>query len=142
MTSTSTMEKLPVIAEGERITPAADNRNMMRRLTDRIPPSEPLDWGAEGTALEGTSVVYLYRPRAERFALWADIRTQEHLLDVQAAPDRYELRILFTVPVDDLARAPIAHVAMARTRLDTIQRAAGAAIANMRAVACEFKELS
>lgn len=142
MTSTSTMEKLPVIAEGERITPAADNRNMMRRLSDRTPPSEPLDWGQDGTPFESTTVVYLYKARAWTDNRWMEIKTQEHLLDVQAAPDRYELRILFTVPVDDLARAPIAHVAMARTRLDTIQRAAGAAIANMRAVACEFKELS
>lgn len=113
-----------------------------RRFDDHALPDRPLDWDDEGTPLASTTVVYLYRPLNEQFKRWADIRTQEHLLDVQAAPDRYELRILFTVPVEDLARAPLAHVAMARTRLDTIQRAAGAAIANMRAVACEFKELS
>ena len=112
-----------------------------RRFDDHALPDRPLDWDDEGTPLASTTVVYLYRPLNEQFKRWADIRTEEHLLDVQAAPDRYELRILFTVPVEDLARAPISHVAMARTRLDTIQRAAGAAIANMRAVACEFKEL-
>lgn len=112
-----------------------------RRFDDHALPDRPLDWDDEGTPLASTTVVYLYRPLNEQFKRWADIRTQEHLLDVQAAPERYELRILFTVPVEDLARAPISHVAMARTRLDIIQRVAGAAIANMRAVACEFKEL-
>lgn len=140
MTSTSTMEKLPVIAEGERIIPAADNCNMMRRLTDRDSPSEPLDWGQEGTPFESTSVVYLYRPLNDRFARWNDIWTQEQLLDVQAAPDRYELRTLFTVPVDDLVRAPVAAIARAQTKLDIIRAATGAAIANMRAVAREMAE--
>jgi len=132
MTSTSTMEKLPVIAEDERIIPAAG---------DRIPPSEPLDWGQDGTPLASTTVVYLYRPRAEQFNRWADIRTQEHLLDVQAEPDRYELRTLFTVPVDELSRSPLALVAAAATKLDIIRAGTGAAIANMRAVAREIAEL-
>ncbi|WP_312517270.1 hypothetical protein [Massilia sp.] len=113
-----------------------------RRFDDHALPDRPLEWDDEGTPLASTTFVYPYRPRNEQFKRWADIRTEEHLLDVQAAPERYELRILFTVPVEYLARAPLAHVAMARTRLDTIQRAAGAAIANMRAVACELKELS
>jgi len=112
-----------------------------RRFDDQALPGRPLDWGDEGTPFDGSSVVYFCRIRNALPVHWHEIRTKEHLLDVQADAARYELRILFTVPVDDLARAPIAHVAMARTRLDTIQRAAGAAIANMRAVACEFKEL-
>jgi hypothetical protein len=112
-----------------------------RRFDDHALPDRPLEWDVDGTPLEATSVVYLYRPRAEQFKRWAEIHTQEHLLDVQAAPERYELRTLFTVPVDDLVRAPITTIAIARQKLDTIQAATSAVIANMRAFAREIAEL-
>jgi len=128
MTSTTTME-------------APAQATPRRRVDDMLLPDRPLDWDDEGTPLASTTVVYLYRPRAEQFKRWADIRTQEHLLDVQAAPDRYELRTLFTVPVDELSRSPLALVAAAATKLDIIRAGTGAAIANMRAVAREIAEL-
>ena len=128
MTSTTTME-------------APAQATPRRRVDDMLLPDRPLDWDDEGTPLASTTVVYLYRPRAEQFKHWADIRTQEHLLDVQAAPDRYELRTLFTVPVDELSRSPLALVAAAATKLDIIRAGTGAAIANMRAVAREIAEL-
>jgi len=128
MTSTTTME-------------APAQTTPRRRVDDMLLPDRPLDWDDEGTPLASTTVVYLYRPRAEQFKHWADIRTQEHLLDVQAAPDRYELRTLFTVPVDELSRSPLALVAAAATKLDIIRAGTGAAIANMRAVAREIAEL-
>ena len=128
MTSTTTME-------------APAQATPRRRVDDMLLPDRPLDWDDEGTPLASTTVVYLYRPRAEQFKRWDDIRTQEHLLDVQAAPDRYELRTLFTVPVDELSRSPLALVAAAATKLDIIRAGTGAAIANMRAVAREIAEL-
>jgi len=128
MTSTTTME-------------APAQATPRRRVDDMPLPDRPLDWDDEGTPLASTTVVYLYRPRAEQFKRWDDIRTQEHLLDVQAAPDRYELRTLFTVPVDELSRSPLALVAAAATKLDIIRAGTGAAIANMRAVAREIAEL-
>lgn len=109
-----------------------------RRIDDLPLPAHQLQWNEEGTPLAGTSVVYLYRPRDERFARWADILTQEHLLEVKAAPERFELRTLFTVPVDELARSPITLVAAAQTKLDIIKAATSAVIANMRAVAREI----
>lgn len=115
----------------------------MRRRVDDLPlPGQPLDWGDEGTPFESTNVVYLYRPRAERFPRWAEIRTQEHLLDVKKEPSRFEIWTLFRVSVDDLARAPVSTIALAQTRLDRIERAAGAAIANMRTAMREFGDQS
>lgn len=110
-----------------------------RRRVDDFPlPGQPLDWSDAGTPLESTSVVYLYRPTGERFVRWAEIRTQEHLLDVQAAPDRFVVRTLFTVPVDELSRSPTTLVAMAQTKLDRIQAATGKVIANFRAAMAEI----
>jgi len=106
----------------------------LRRIDDLPLPARALDWDEDGTPIEG-SVVYQYHPRNERFARWIDIRTREQLLDIQAQPERFEVRTLFTVPVDDVARNPITLIAAARVKLDIIERAAGAAIANMRTVA-------
>ena len=109
----------------------------LRRIDDLPLPSRALDWDEEGTPLEG-SVVYQYHPRNERFARWADIRTREQLLDIQAAPERFEMRTLFAVPVDALAYHPTTLIAAARIKLDLIEKATGAAIANMRAAMREF----
>jgi len=114
---------------------------LQRRIDDLALPGQPLEWGEEGTPLPGASVVHQYRLLNDRFERWMDIRTQEHLLDVKAAADRFELRVLFTVPVDDIARAPISTVERAQTKLDIIHAATGAAIANLRAVAREIAEL-
>jgi len=128
MTSTTTTEAP---------APAA----LQRRIDDLALPGQPLEWGEEGTPLPGASVVHQYRLLNDRFERWMDIRTQEHLLEVQAAPDRFKVRIMFTVPVDDISRAPVSFVAAAQTRLDIIHAATGAAIANLRAVAREIAEL-
>jgi len=118
--------------------PALAPEQMRRRVDDLPLPGRPLEWDDEGTPLEGSSVVYLYRPRAERFPRWAEIRTQEHLLDIQAEPTRFEIRTLFTVPVEDLARAPLTLIAEARMKLDRIEAAQGKAIASFRAVVAEI----
>ena len=128
MTSTTSMEAP---------APAA----LQRRIDDLALPGQPLEWGDEGTPLPGASVVHQYRLLNDRFERWMDIWTKEHLLDVQAAPDRFEVRILFTVPVDEISRAPVSFVAAAQIKLDIINAATGAVIANMRAVAREIAEL-
>jgi hypothetical protein len=140
MNSTTTMEAPPMVHAGEQIIPAADNRTMLRRLSDKL-PGQPLDWGGDGTPFEGSTVVYLCRVRDALPVRWSEIHTKEHLLDVQAEPTRYEVRTLFTVPVDELSRSPLALVAAAATKLDIIRAGTGAAIANMRAVAREIAEM-
>jgi len=120
-------------------TQAPAGAELQRRVDDLPLPGRPLDWDDGGTPIEG-NVVHQYHPRGERFPRWADIKTREHLLDVQAQPARFEVRILFKVPVEELARGPISRVAAAQERLDRIERLAGAAIANMRAAMAVFGE--
>lgn len=136
MTSTSPNDQ-PLIGAGERIVPAADNREMMRRLDDAPLPNHSLDWGEDGSPLPASSVVYQYRPYDERHRLWSDIKTEELLAYVRSAPERFELRTLFTVSVDDLARAPLATILEARLHLDRIKAATEKAISGMREVARE-----
>jgi hypothetical protein len=128
----------PAIREGESIISAADNRDMMRRLDDQSLPSAPLDWGNDGTPLPPSSIVYLYRPHAGGFALWSEIRTQERLAEVQASPGHFELRVLFTVPVEDLARGALVPIMEARLRLDRIKKATDQAISGMHDVIREL----
>jgi hypothetical protein len=128
----------PVIREGESIIPAADNRDMMRRLEDQSLPSAPLDWGNDGSPLPPSSIVYLYRPHAGGFTLWTEIKTQERLAEVQASPDHFELRVLFTLSVENLARGTLVPVMEARLRLDRIKRATDQAIAGMHEVIREM----
>jgi len=111
-----------------------------RRVDDLLLPERPLEWGDEGTPFESTSVVYFYRARIWNDSRWAEIRTQEHLLDIKQAPDLFELLTLFTVPVDELSRSPITHYAAAQTKLDIINAAAGAVKANLRAFLRETAE--
>jgi len=135
MIETTSMQ--PIIHAGESIIPAATNTALMRRLTDFPLPKRPLEWDEEGTPITG-SVVYQYHPRGERFPLWADIRTEEHLLDIQAQPERFELRTLFAASVEDLARSPGTLIAAARIKLDRIEAAQGKAIASFRAAMAEI----
>lgn len=97
--------------------------NALQRRVDDMPlPGKPLYWGEDGTPLPASSVVYQYRPQAdERHRLWSDITTKELLTYVQAAPERFELRTLFTVSVDDLARSPLATILEARLSMDRIE---------------------
>lgn len=136
MTSTSPHDQR-LIADVERIVPAAENRVLMRRVDDLPLPSHPLEWGDDGTPLPASSIVYQYRPLNKRYRLWHDIETQERLDFVRANPEHYELRTLFTVSVDDLARAPLATILEARLHLDRITAATEKAISGMREVARE-----
>lgn len=113
----------------ENITPAADT--LQRRVDDMPLPGHSLDWGEDGSPLPPSSIVHLYRPLDERHRLWSEIKTQELLAYVQAAPDRFELRTLFTVPVDDLARSQLVPVMDARLRLDRMNAAARQAVAGI-----------
>lgn len=112
--------------------PALAPEQMRRRIDDLPLPARPLDWDDEGTPLDHPSVVYLYHPKGARPVLWMEIKTRENLLDVQAAPDRYELRTLFAASVEDLARSPLSMIASAQIKLDRIRTATGQAIAAAR----------
>ena len=141
MTSTSTHDQ-PMIRAGERILPTAENSELMRRVDDLPLPGHSLDWGEDGSPLPPSSVVYQYRPLAdERHRLWSDIKTQELLAYVQAAPDRFELRTLFTVPVDELWRAPLITILSHLAALDKAKVARDAAVAQLHVALAALGEL-
>lgn len=119
-------------------TTQAPAPELQRRVDDQALPDCPLDWGSDGTPLPDSSIVYLYRTRAGGFAMWAEIKTQERLADVQASPDHFELRVLFTLPVEDLARGVLVPIMEARLRLDRIKKATDQAIAGMHEVMREM----
>lgn len=113
-----------------------------RRVDDLPLPGQPLYWGEDGTPLPASSVVYQYRPQAdERHRLWSDIKTEELLAYVQAAPERFELRTLFAVPVEDLARAPMTTIITAQAELDKARRARDAAVIQLHAALTALGEL-
>jgi len=136
MTSPSPHDQL-LIAAAERMVPAADNSGLKRRIEDMPPAARRLDWDEDGTPLPPSSVVYLFRSHDRDFPLWDQIKTQERLQAVKEAPDQFELLTLFTVPVDDLARSPLATILEARLHLDRIKAATEKAISGMREVARE-----
>jgi len=111
---------------------------LQRRVDDHALPDCPLDWGSDGTPLPASSIVYFYRPHAGGFALWAEIKTQERLAEVQTSPDHFELRVLFTLPVEDLARGALVPIMEARLRLDRIKKATDQAISGMHDVIREL----
>jgi hypothetical protein len=111
---------------------------LQRRVDDHALPDRPLDWGSDGTPLPASSIVYLYRPHAGGFPLWAEIKTQERLAEVQASPDHFELRVLFTLSVEDLARGALVPIMEARLRLDRIKKATDQAISGMHDVIREL----
>lgn len=107
---------------------------LQRRVDDLPLPGHSLDWGEDGSPLPPSTVVYQYRPRAdERHRLWADIKTEELLAYVQAAPERFELRPMFTMPIDEVVRAPSVVVLTALAALDRSRSEAEAAKAKLRA---------
>lgn len=116
----------------------APDPTLQRRVDDLPLPVQPLEWGDDGTPLKPSSVVYFRRPVDKRFPLWEQIKTQERLAETKAAPERFELLTLFTVPVEDLARAPLATIMEARLHLDRIRAATEKAISGMREVAREM----
>lgn len=118
-------------------TPAPAPDALQRRVEDMPPAAARLDWEDDGTPLPASSVVYLFRSREAGLPLWDEIKTQERLELVKSAPDRFELRTLFTVSVDDLVRAPLATILEARLHLDRIKVATEKAISGMREVARE-----
>lgn len=123
-------------------TPASSPDALRRRLDDLPLPDHSLDWGEDGSPLPPSSVVYQYRPRAdERHRLWSDIKTEELLAYVQAAPERFELRALFTVPVDELWRAPLVTILAHLATLDKAKVAREAAVVKLRAALATLGEL-
>lgn len=122
-------------------TPAPAPDALRRRVDDLPPPAQPLQWGEDVTPLPASSVVYQYRPHDERHRLWSDIETEELLAYVQTTPERFELRTLFTVPVDDLARAPMSTVITAQADLDKARRARDAAVVQLHAALAALGEL-
>jgi len=123
-------------------TPAPATDALQRRVDDLPLPGHSLDWGEDGSPLPASTVVYQYRPRAdERHRLWADIKTEELLAYVQAAPERFELRTLFTVSVDDLARAPMSTIITAQAELDKARRARDAAVVQLHVALVALGEL-
>jgi len=112
-----------------------------RRVDDLPPPAQPLQWGEDVTPWPASSVVYQYRPHDERHRLWSDIETEELLAYVHTTPERFELRTLFAVPVDDLARAPMSTVITAQADLDKARRARDAAVVQLHAALAALGEL-
>lgn len=107
---------------------------LQRRVDDLPLPGHSLDWGEDGSPLPPSTVVYQYRPRAdERHRLWADIKTEELLAYVQAAPERFELRALYKESIEDLVRAPSVVVLTALAALDRARSEAEAAKSKLRA---------
>lgn len=109
---------------------------LQRRVDDAPQPGQPLDWGDEGTQLPASSAVHQYRPHDERHRLWSDIKTEELLAYVQGAPERFELRTLFAMPIDEVVRAPSVVVLTALAALDRSRSEAEAAKAKLRAALC------
>lgn len=122
-------------------TPAPATDALQRRVEDMPPAAARLDWEDDGTPLPASSVVYLFRSREAGFPLWDEIKTQERLELVQAAPERFELRTLFAVPVDDLARAPMSTIITAQAELDKARRARDAAVLQLHAALTALGEL-
>ena len=73
-------------------------------------------------ALASSSVVYFCRTVGAISETWERVTSHESLAAIQADASQYELLTLFTVPVDDVARAPVSTVARARAELDLIER--------------------
>lgn len=122
-------------------TPAAAPDALQRRVEDMPPAAARLDWEDDGTPLPASSVVYLFRSREAGFPLWDEIKTQERLELVQAAPERFELRTLFTVPVDELWRAPLVTILSHLAALDKAKVARDAAAVQLHAALAALGEL-
>lgn len=105
------------------VTSAPETGEQQRRMDDLTLYGQSLEWVDDGTPLPASSIVYLRRPRDQRFPLWELIKTQERLAEAQTASGRFELLILFTVPVEDLARGQLVPVMEARLRLDRMKDA-------------------
>ena len=110
----------------------------LRRFDDQALPDHPLEWGNDGTPLPELSIVYFYRPIAGRFPMWSEIKTQERLADVQASPGHFELRVLFTLSVEDLARGTLVPVMEARMHLDRMKKATAQVVSGLHDVIREL----
>lgn len=117
--------------------PAAQHR----RVDDMPQPDQPLWWGEDGTPLPESSAIHQYRPHDDRHRLWADIKTHELLNYVQASPQRFELRTLYAMPVDDIALSPNVVVLSALEVIDRCNREGEAAKAKLRAALAALGEL-
>lgn len=98
------------------------NHEPQRRIEDKR-SNEHVHWkDADGDRqLGASSIVYMARSRRSEGDEWTEIKTQENLAALQDNPEQFEVRTLFTVPVDLLSRAPISAVAAARAALDKLE---------------------
>ena len=122
-------------------TTQAPAPEQQRRVDGQASPRNPLDWGDDGTPLAPSSALRQYRPRDDAFRLWSDIQTEELLACVQAEPARFELRTVFTMPVDELVRAPSVVVLTALAVFDQARRDREAAALKLRAALAALEEM-
>jgi hypothetical protein len=129
MTMTAIIQAVPTIREGERIVPAADNRELMRRLAEHAYP------GVTGpaTPLAPSSALDQCRLLTDPLRQWVDVETEEMLDYAKARPDVFEIRTLYAMPVDELARAPNFTVRAALDVVDQARRDREAAALKLRA---------
>lgn len=107
---------VPMMCSGERIIPAADNRELMRRLAEHAYPCVT----GPATPLAPSSALDQCRLLSDPLRQWVDIETEEMLEYAKARPDVFEIRTLYAMPVDELARAPNFTV---RAALDVVDQA-------------------
>ncbi len=119
-------------------TTQAPAPEQLRRVDDLALPEQPLEWGNDGTPLPPSSIVYFYRLRRGGLDLWSEIKTQERLASIQAQPDTFELRVLFTLSVEDLARGTLVPVMEARMHLDRMKKAAAQVVSGLHDVIREL----
>lgn len=73
-------------------------------------------------ALPSSSVVYFARTKGATNDEWKRVTDEETLKAIRADPDEYELEMFFTIPVDDVSRAPIGVVHAAVIALEKVER--------------------
>jgi hypothetical protein len=137
MTMTAITQAVPTIREGERIAPAADSRELMRRLAEHAYP------GVTGlaTPLTPSSALVQCRVINDPLRQWVDIETEEMLDYAKARPEVFEIRTLYEMPVDDLVRAPNFTVRAALDVVDQARRDRKAAALKLRTALAILEEM-
>ena len=128
---------VPMMCSGERIVPAADNRELMRRLAEHAYP------GVTGpaTPLAPSSALDQCRLLTDPLRQWVDVETEEMLDYAKARPDVFEIRTLYAMPVDELARAPNFTVRAALDVIDQARRDRKVAASKLRAALAVLEEM-
>jgi len=137
MTAYNMTQAAPTIREGERIVPAADNRELMRRLAEHAYP------GVTGpaTPLAPSSALDQCRVLSDPLRQWVDIETEEMLDYAKARPEVFEIRTLYEMPVDELVRSPNFTVRAALDVVDQARRDRKAAALKLRTALAILEEM-